>query len=56
MKKVYVVVNLELGWDNVVGVFSWDKFTEEELSECFPSDDDYVIFEKVVDEDLSDYE
>lgn len=56
MKKVYVVVNLELGWDNIVGVFSWDKFTKEELLERFPRDDKYVIFEKCVDEDLSDYE
>lgn len=54
--KVYVVVNLELGWDNIVGVFEWSKFTEDEILERFPRDDMYVVFEKDVEENLSDYE
>lgn len=54
--KVYVVVNLELGWDNIVGVFDWNKFSTEELEERFPKDDSYCIFQRTVETDLDNYE
>lgn len=54
--KVYVVVNLELGWDNVVGVFDWDKFTEDEILERFPREQMYMFFEKDVEISLEMYE
>ena len=54
--KVYIVVNLVLGWDNIVGVFDWNKFTDDELYNRFPQSDEYVIFEKDVETNLDDYE
>jgi len=54
-KKVYVVTNGELGWDNVVGVFDADKITKEELSKHFNEKYDYIKAH-TVDKDLRDYE
>lgn len=34
--KVYVVVSLEAGWDNIVGVFNSNNITKDELEEKFP--------------------
>ena len=36
-RKVYVSVNLDLGWDNVIGVF--DTY-EKAFNSCCPSEED----------------
>ena len=53
---VYMVVNLDCGWDNIVGVFEWNKFTKDEVLERFPRDEMYAIFEKDVETSLEMYE
>ena len=53
MNKVYVVTCPQLGWNNVVGVFTYDLF-EETLKEAFP-DDQYIITERTVESNLDDW-
>lgn len=53
MTKVVVVTNTELGWDNVVGVFSMDIL--EEIEARFPSKP-YMITIYPVGNDLDDFE
>ena len=52
-KTVYVVQYLELGWDNVIGVFDADKVDISELRKMYSEDDDYVIDEHKVKIDLN---
>ena len=54
--KVYVVVSFALSWAYVVGVFDWDKFTEDEILERFPREQMYMFFEKDVEISLEMYE
>lgn len=37
MKKVYVVICPELGWDCVIGVFDSSEVTQDDLEERFPT-------------------
>jgi hypothetical protein len=46
-KTVYIVINPELGWDNVVGIFDPDHITREQLEAEFP-EDDYELDERTV--------
>lgn len=55
MQEFYIVLGKELGWDCVVGLFSPQHITEEELLERFPKDS-YVIQEWAISRDLSDFE
>lgn len=41
-KKVFVVTDSDLGWDNVVGVFDASLFTREQLEKVFNSPSNYV--------------
>ena len=50
---VYVVTGFELGWDNVVGVFS--NISKEELLKCFP-EDQYYIRDHSIETSLDMYE
>lgn len=54
--EVCVVVNLELGWDNIVGVFDPYEVSRTELEERFPKKNQYYVFHKVVETNLDDYE
>lgn len=54
MRKVYVVINPELGWDNVVGIFDENLISEEELLEEYPYPD-YVIKVQDVQVTVEDY-
>jgi len=54
METVFVVIGLDLGWDNIVGVFSKEKITLEELQNEFPKGE-YHIFSRNVEHDLSEY-
>lgn len=54
--KVFVVTNIEFGWDCVVGVFNPENVTREELEEKFSLDAGFLIFEKEVELDLGNWE
>lgn len=56
MSKVYVVTNAEHGWDCVIGVFSTDEITLEQLERRFPRKRMYFVFEYNVESDLKQYE
>lgn len=51
MKKVYVITNSQLGWDNVVAVFDANLFTKAEIEATFNGTYDYVA-EHTVQTDL----
>lgn len=53
MKYVKVVKNLELGWDDVIGVFT--NTTREALEQEFPEQSEYVIIEVPMYETLEQY-
>lgn len=42
--EVYIVKNLELGWDDIVGAYDANKVTLEELLVAYPEESKYVIF------------
>ncbi len=46
MKTVFVVKNLDCGWDDVVGVF--ENVTYEQLLEKFDGLDNFVILESIL--------
>lgn len=54
--KVYVVVGLELGWDNIVGVFNCNDIAKDELEERFPKKYKYHIFQQTVETNMDNYE
>lgn len=41
--RVWVVTNVELGWDCIIGVFSADDLSREELEVRFPRSSAYVV-------------
>ena len=47
-KTVYVVQYLELGWDNVIGVFDADKVDLVDLDKIYPDEDKYIITERIL--------
>jgi hypothetical protein len=51
MRTVYIVIDPELGWDNVVGIFDTEVFSPEEMREVFPSDQ-YLLKEVEVEVSL----
>lgn len=51
--RVWIVINPELGWDNVVGVFSSD-LPKEDLDRAFP-DPYYYVSCKVVESSLEEF-
>ena len=53
MSQVVVVINTELGWDNIVGVFDLSMLNEVEKT--FPKKP-YYIFVKSVDTNLDDWD
>ncbi len=54
MKKVYVVTNAQLGWDNVVAVFDATLFTKEDIEATFNGSYEYVA-EHTVQSDLESW-
>ena len=54
MKKVYVVTNGQLGWDNVVAVFDATLFTKEDIEAAFNGYYEYVA-EHMVQTDLESW-
>jgi hypothetical protein len=40
---VYIVVNLECGWDNIVGVFNGDDVSEDHLLRVFPGEEYHIL-------------
>lgn len=54
-QKVFVVTGLELGWDNVIGIFSQDHVTKEDLEKSFPKEEKYYISDMAVEINLSEY-
>lgn len=55
-KCVWVVINTELGWDNIVAVFDQEDVSFEQLLEIFPEGESYYIDDRVIEKDLEDYE
>lgn len=53
MSEVRIVVNPELGWDSIIGVFNADSCSKEYLEEIFP--DDIVLYIKSVEKDAEEY-
>lgn len=47
-KCVWVVINLDLGWDNVVGIYDMEDVTFEQLEEFFPEDERYYISDRQI--------
>ena len=43
MKEVYIVVNLECGWDNVVAVYPGD-IALAEIEKAYPKDAKYGLY------------
>lgn len=56
MHIVYVVVNFDLGWDNIVGVFDSTEVDYDELSERFPEKRNYYIHHVTVETNLDAYD
>lgn len=54
MTEVRIVVNPELGWDSVVGVFNADSCSEEYLQSVFSSEC-IVLYARTVEKDAEDY-
>ena len=54
MIKVYIVTNVEFGWDCIVGVFSTDHVTYEELETRYPNEQGYVLFERTVENEIEE--
>ena len=54
MKTVIIVKDLELGWDNIVGVFDADVITIESLQQTFP-DKEYIIQDYSVEQCVDNY-
>lgn len=54
-KKVFVVTDSDLGWDNVVGVFDASLFTREQLEKVFNSPRAYID-ERTVKTNPEDWE
>lgn len=55
--EVFVVTNVELGWDCIVGTFDADEFTREDLQERFPQTRGYVVhYDTQIHKDLGDFE
>jgi len=49
MSRVYVVINKELGLDNIEAIFDGDWLSIDGVSSTF-SDDKYIIYEKYTEE------
>lgn len=53
--KVYILINLDLGWDNVIGVYNTRDKAMQFLKDCGydtledASDNLYILHEKEVD-------
>lgn len=57
MSNVYVVTNVDLGWDCVVAVFNADSVSASSLEDLFKADDGYVVHSlKNVEKDTIDYQ
>lgn len=41
--KVWVVTNVELGWDCIVGIFDPASLTKQEIEERFPKMAGYIV-------------
>jgi hypothetical protein len=41
--KVWVVTNVELGWDCIVGIFDPASLTKQEIEERFPKRSGYIV-------------
>jgi hypothetical protein len=54
-KTVWVVQNLDLGWDNVVALFNLEDYTFEQLNEVFPEESRYYIDTKQISVDAGEY-
>ena len=56
--RVWVVTNVELGWDCIIGVFDANEFSKEELEERFPRKRAYVVHygPHVVHQDLGEFD
>lgn len=50
---VYLVINPELGWDNVCRAYTDDTITIEELLVKYP-EDEYIIVEKTLHTSIKD--
>ena len=55
MKTVYIVTNVEFGWDCIVGVFDSDTVSYEELEQKFDTDNGYIIFDRHVETNTDDH-
>lgn len=55
MSKVFIVIDPELGWDNVIGVFSGTKYTKAELQEAFKDQGNIIVKSRDVETDLDAY-
>lgn len=53
--KIYIVTDVERGWDCLVGVFQAGYVAYDELTKRFPGRQ-YHIFERYVEDNLKDYE
>ena len=55
--ELYVVINTDCGWDNIVGIFDKSKVTQQELEEMFSNDAAIIIMDwHKLQTDLSGYE
>lgn len=50
MTEVRIVVNPELGWDSVVGVFNADSCSKEHLQDVF-GDECIILYTRTVEKD-----
>uniref|UniRef100_A0AAU6VZL8 Uncharacterized protein n=2 Tax=unclassified bacterial viruses TaxID=12333 RepID=A0AAU6VZL8_9VIRU len=55
--QVYVVTNVELGWDCIVGIFDADEFSREDLEKRFTQERGYVVhWDTTIHKDLGDFD
>jgi hypothetical protein len=54
MNKVWVVADLELGWNNIVAVYDCNKVSYDDLVKRFPPSGYYRIFEHDVQETVEE--
>lgn len=51
-ESVYIVIGLNLGWDNIIGVFNSELVSKEELDKIFGDRDEYYIAHYSVETNL----
>ena len=51
--QVLVLIGVEFGWDNVVGIYPYTQENEIKLEDYCDSNDDYVFTTKIIEQEVN---